>query len=168
MSSFFCRCFDAATLQITTIMRVQLRILIVGHNGRQSQCCGYWHKYGHVTKDAAKDVLLLVVLALLVLITLTGHIAKRTPTHCAASVRPCLESVMSTFMPDTAAWPCHSCSCCCCCCCGCCSCYCDCRCCCWCCWVVPQLSFVCVSACIPRQLGGARTRHIHLTVVRVV
>lgn len=64
-------------------MRVQLRILIVGHNGRQSQCCGYWHKYGHVTKDAAKDVLLLVVLALLVLITLTGHIAKRTPTHCA-------------------------------------------------------------------------------------
>lgn len=64
-------------------MRVQLRILIVGYNGRQSQRCGCLGKYGHVTKDAAKDVQLVVVLVLLVLITLTGHIAKRTPTHCA-------------------------------------------------------------------------------------
>lgn len=65
-------------------MRVQLRILIVGHNGRQSQRCGCLGKYGHVTKDAAKDVqLVVVVMVLLVLITLTGHIAKRTPTHCA-------------------------------------------------------------------------------------
>lgn len=54
------------------------------------------------------------------------------------SVCPCLESVMSTFMPDTAAWPCHSCSCCCCC--RCCSCYCGCCCCCWCCWLVLCLS----------------------------